>query len=60
MSTLDYSQFDGVIAVGGDGTLHEIANAILNRSDQDSDLMVIGSIPLGVKGNGVAKSLLEQ
>ena len=36
---------DGFVAIGGDGTAHEIANAMLRR--QESDRVPVGIIPAG-------------
>jgi diacylglycerol kinase (ATP) len=50
----DPSKFDGIVAVGGDGTLFEILNGLL-KSNPDFDLPV-GQIPVGT-GNSFIKDL---
>lgn len=50
----DPSKFDGIVAVGGDGTLFEIVNGLL-KSNRDFDLP-IGQIPVGT-GNSFIKDL---
>ncbi len=50
----DPSKFDGIIAIGGDGTLFEILNGIL-KTHHDFDLP-IGQIPVGT-GNSFIKDL---
>jgi len=48
---------DGIICVGGDGTMNEVINGLLSRADWD----VVRRIPLGIipggSGNGLAWSL---
>lgn len=46
--------FRNIICVGGDGTLHEVAGAILNSGK--SDEVALGVIPIGV-GNDFCRSL---
>jgi YegS/Rv2252/BmrU family lipid kinase len=50
----DASKFDGIVAVGGDGTLFEILNGLL-KTNRDFDLP-IGQIPVGT-GNSFIKDL---
>jgi diacylglycerol kinase (ATP) len=50
----DPSKYDGIVAVGGDGTLFEILNGLL-KSNPDFDLP-IGQIPVGT-GNSFIKDL---
>ena len=50
----DPTKFDGIVAVGGDGTLFEILNGLL-KSNPDFDLPV-GQIPVGT-GNSFIKDL---
>ena len=45
---LDLNEFDGFLAIGGDGTLHEIVNGMLTRNDGKK--IPIGIIP-GGSGN---------
>lgn len=59
LSQIDLSEIDGIILVGGDGSIHEAINGLMNRSDwQTAILKPIGIIPAGT-GNGLAKTLLE-
>lgn len=45
---------DLVIAAGGDGTIHETANGVLEALSQDADGPVLGVLPVG-SGNDFAK-----
>ncbi len=47
------SGFDPIVAVGGDGTVHEVANGLLARAGPPAGL---GIVPLG-SGNDLARSL---
>ncbi len=59
LSEINLSEIDGIIIVGGDGSIHEAINGLMNRSDwQTAILKPIGIIPTGT-GNGLAKTLLE-
>ncbi|GAB4277100.1 MAG: hypothetical protein Fur0025_02770 [Oscillatoriaceae cyanobacterium] len=55
---LDIDAIDGLVIVGGDGTIHEVINALAN----DADERAIQKIPFGVipggTGNGLCQSLL--
>jgi hypothetical protein len=55
---LDISQYDGVIAIGGDGIVHEIFQGLSSRSDfkEICHKLKLGVIGAGT-GNGLAKSL---
>ncbi|CAM9538281.1 unnamed protein product, partial [Chrysoparadoxa australica] len=55
------SSFDGVIVVGGDGTLYEILQGIHDREDSQEQLLrlSLGTVPAGT-GNGLAKTLLVE
>ncbi len=46
--SLNIDDFDGVVTVGGDGTMHEVINGILTR--EDGKTIPVGSIP-GGSGN---------
>ena len=51
---LDFDGFDGLIVVGGDGSIHEVANGLMER---DSRAVVpLGVIPAG-SGNSFARDL---
>ncbi|MEC4894070.1 MAG: diacylglycerol kinase family protein [Oscillatoria sp. PMC 1051.18] len=55
---LDISQIDGLVVVGGDGTIHEVVNGLMSRDDWETAIKTpIGIIPAGT-GNGLCKSLL--
>ena len=51
---LDLNEYDGFIAIGGDGTLHEIVNGMLTRDD--GFMIPIGMIP-GGSGNSYMHDL---
>jgi len=51
---LDFTDYDGFIGIGGDGTLHEITNGMLSR--QDGNQIPIGIIPAG-SGNSYMHDL---
>jgi len=50
----DFSQYDGIIAAGGDGTLFEAVNGYFHN--QSSQRIPIGILPIGT-GNAVARDL---
>ena len=59
LSKIDLSEVDGIVLVGGDGSIHEAINGLIGRSDwQTAILKPIGVIPAGT-GNGLVKTLLE-
>ena len=49
--TLDFDGFDGLCALGGDGTMHEMVNGLLCREDGQE-------IPLGILPAGTGNSYL--
>ena len=51
---LDFSDYDGLISIGGDGTLHEVVNGFMVRKDQNN--FPIGIIP-GGSGNSFMRDL---
>ncbi|MEE8441574.1 MAG: diacylglycerol kinase family protein [Spirochaetia bacterium] len=51
---LDQSRWDGIVAVGGDGTLFEVINGLLTTSD--SPTVPVGQIPVGT-GNSFIRDL---
>lgn len=42
---LDISKYSAIIAVGGDGTFHEVVNGMLHRADKKK--LPVGFIPNG-------------
>jgi len=50
----DISEFDGVIAAGGDGTLFEVLNGLYQH--QENDRVPLGLVPVGT-GNAFAREL---
>ncbi|KAJ2888012.1 hypothetical protein IWW38_005019, partial [Coemansia aciculifera] len=53
----DLAGYSSIIAVGGDGILHDVLNGFLRRSDWPKfKSLPLGAIPAGT-GNGLAKSL---
>ena len=51
---LDLNEYDGFLAIGGDGTLHEVVNGMLTRDD--GFMIPIGMIP-GGSGNSYMHDL---
>lgn len=59
LQTLALEKLDGLVIVGGDGTLHEVINGLMSRSDWETAIQTpIGMISAGT-GNGFCKTLLE-
>ncbi|KAJ2313412.1 hypothetical protein H4S02_001753 [Coemansia sp. RSA 2611] len=57
VKTQDLSPYTAIVAVSGDGLLHEILNGLLTRPDwSEFRSMPLGVIPTGT-GNGLAKTL---
>jgi sphingosine kinase len=50
---------DGLVIIGGDGTIYETLNGLLCREEEDIKITPIGVIPSGTS-NGLAKSILEK
>ena len=50
-NTLDFDGFDGICAIGGDGTMYEIINGMLKRDDQHK-------IPIGLITGGTGNSFM--
>lgn len=48
--------FDVVVAAGGDGTVHAVANALLATGDSAETRPILGVLPLGT-GNDLARTL---
>ena len=53
-NSIDLNNFDAFLAIGGDGSLHELVNGMLNRSDKQK--IPIGMIP-GGSGNSYMHDL---
>ncbi len=50
---------DGLVIVGGDGTIHDAIASLMSRQDRETAIKIpIGVIPGGT-GNGLCKTLLE-
>lgn len=59
IKNLDLSEIDGLVIIGGDGTIHQIINILINRYDwQKYHHIPLGIIPGGTS-NGLSKSILE-
>ena len=55
---LKLSQTDGLVIVGGDGTVHDAIAALMSRPDREKAIKLpLGIIPGGT-GNGLCKSIL--
>ncbi|CAJ1914332.1 unnamed protein product [Cylindrotheca closterium] len=52
----DLSEYDGVVAVGGDGIIHEMFQGIRTRSDCDK---ILSKLKLGVVGSGTSNGLAK-
>jgi len=56
---LNLDKVNGLVIVGGDGTIHDVIAGLMSRSDWQTAIRTpIGIIPGGT-GNGLSKSLLE-
>ena len=51
-TTLNFAGYDGLCAVGGDGTMHEIINGLMNREDGRK-------IPIGLITGGTGNSFMH-
>ncbi len=52
INSLDLTGFDGFCAIGGDGTMHELVNGLLTRSDNKR-------IPIGLITGGTGNSFMH-
>ena len=52
--SLDFSIYDGLLVLGGDGTFHEVVNGVLKRADRKT--LPIGLLPAG-SGNSILHDL---
>lgn len=53
---LDKTKYNGVVTCSGDGIMHEIINAIMNRQDKDDFLQ---KVPVGCLPGGTSNALSE-
>ncbi len=51
-NTLNFDGYDGLCAIGGDGTMHELINGMLSRADKKK-------IPLGLVTGGTGNSFMH-
>jgi len=58
---LDLAEYDGLVVLGGDGTMHQVLNAVVARPDGAELLlrMPVGLIPCG-SANGFAASVANE
>ena len=57
---LDLTKVDGLVIVGGDGTIHDAIAGLMSRQDSRRAIeLPLGIIPGGT-GNGLSKTLLER
>ena len=57
---LNLADTDGLVIVGGDGTIHDAIAGLMSRPDREMAIKLpLGIIPGGT-GNGLSKTLLEQ
>ena len=57
---LNLADTDGLVIVGGDGTIHDAIAGLMSRPDRETAIKLpLGIIPGGT-GNGLSKTLLEQ
>ncbi len=57
---LDLQTIDGLVIVGGDGTIHDVIAGLMSRRDRETAIKIpLGIIPGGT-GNGLGKTLLSQ
>ncbi|BAZ44818.1 putative sphingosine kinase 2 [Chondrocystis sp. NIES-4102] len=59
VAKLNLADTDGIVIVGGDGTIHDAIAGLMSRSDRDLAIKIpLGVIPGGT-GNGLCKTILE-
>ncbi len=59
IKNLDLSVVDGLVIIGGDGTIHQIINILIKRHNWEKYCHIpLGIIPAGTS-NGLSKSILE-
>ena len=53
-SVVQFHKFRAIICIGGDGTVHEVINGLMNRPDWEHAMRTpIGLIPAGEEDQGV-------
>ena len=55
---LNLQEVDGLVIIGGDGTIHDAIAGLMSSYDRAASKLPLGVIPGGT-GNGLCKSLLE-
>lgn len=60
IDTLNTQQYNGIVIYGGDGTVHNVINAVFNRNDYNDVIstIAIGVVPCG-KSNSFANTILH-
>jgi sphingosine kinase len=59
IQTLVLDKIDGLVIIGGDGTIYEVINGIMKRPDWETAITIpIGIIGAGT-GNGLCKTILD-
>lgn len=60
VKNMDLSLVDGLVVVGGDGSVYAVINGLMNRPDWETAIKTpLGIIPSGTS-NGLCKTLLQQ
>ena len=61
VDSLNTQQYNGIVIYGGDGTVHQVINAIFNRQDYQEFISAvsIGVVPCG-KANSFANTILAE
>ena len=61
VNDFDYTQYDVIVTIGGDGMYYEVLNGILNRADGQHIIKTLPLMPVpGGTGNGLVKSILHE
>lgn len=47
MRTLSLDNFDAILSIGGDGSIHQVINGLAMRTDDALKRLAIGTIPAG-------------
>ncbi len=60
IAAIDFQKIDGLVCVGGDGTVYQILNGLMARSDWQTVInLPLGILPAG-SSNGLCQTLLDQ